>query len=107
MRERIRIGEVSIHYALNHQFDRLDIPMNKQGAHSTEPVIIEDDVWIGMRAIILPDVRIGKGSVIGAGTIVTKDIPEYSVFCGNPGRVVKSRKDSLTNQQGNKEPNQE
>jgi acetyltransferase-like isoleucine patch superfamily enzyme len=52
-------------------------------------VIIEDDVWIGFNCTILKGVRIGKGAIIGAGTTITKDVPEYSVVVGNPARVIK------------------
>ncbi len=52
-------------------------------------IIIEDDVWIGFDSLIMSGVRVGKGSVIGARSIVTKDIPPYSIFIGN--KVVKSR----------------
>ena len=54
-------------------------------------IIIEDDVWIGTGAIILPGVRIGKGSIIGAGSVVTKDIPSYCVASGNPAKVKMSQ----------------
>lgn len=54
------------------------------------PVVIEDDVWIAMRASIMPGVRIGRGSVVGAGSIVTKDVPPYSLVVGSPARVVGS-----------------
>lgn len=53
-------------------------------------VTIEEDCWLGTGAIVLPGVRIGKGSVIGAGAVVTKDIPPYSVAIGVPARVVRS-----------------
>ena len=76
----------------NHRFDRLDIPMNRQGFEEEKPVTIGDDVWIGTRAIILPGVKVGHGSVIGAGAVVTKDVPEYSVVAGNPARVIQMRK---------------
>lgn len=55
----------------------------------SRPIVIEDEVWIGGGAILLPGVTIGKGSVIGAGAVVTKDIPPYSVAVGNPARVIK------------------
>tara|TARA_R110002020_G_scaffold10961_3_gene41566 strand:- start:6502 stop:6852 length:351 start_codon:yes stop_codon:yes gene_type:complete len=56
------------------------------------PCVIEDDVWIGHNAIILPGAsRIGRGSAIGAGAVVTKDIPPYSIVAGNPGRVIRQR----------------
>lgn len=55
----------------------------------SKPIYIEDDVWITTRVTILKGVRIGKGSVVAAGSIVTKDIPPYSVAAGTPARVVK------------------
>lgn len=57
---------------------------------SGHPVFIEDDCWIGGNVIILPGVRIGKGSTVGAGSVVTKDIPPYSVAVGNPCKVRKT-----------------
>jgi acetyltransferase-like isoleucine patch superfamily enzyme len=56
------------------------------------PIIIEDDVWIASRSIILKGVTIGKGSVIGAGSIVTKSIPPYSFAAGNPAKVIRTIK---------------
>lgn len=55
-------------------------------------VVIDDYVWIGDRAIVLQGVTIGKHSIIGAGSVVTKNIPPYSVAAGNPARIIKSRK---------------
>lgn len=79
-------------YARNHAFDRVDIPMSLQGFAPEKPVVIEDDVWIGGRVIILPGVRIGTGAVIGAGAVVTKNVPDYAVVGGNPARILKMRK---------------
>lgn len=56
---------------------------------SAKPVIIHDDVWIGEMVSILPGVEIGKGSIIGANSVVTKSIPEYSIAVGNPAKVIK------------------
>lgn len=53
------------------------------------PVVIEDDVWIGEFAAILAGVRVGRGAVIAAATVVTRDIPAYTVAAGNPARVIK------------------
>ncbi|KKP40257.1 MAG: nucleotide-diphospho-sugar transferase domain-containing protein [Candidatus Peregrinibacteria bacterium GW2011_GWC2_33_13] len=55
-----------------------------------KPVIIEDDVWIGAKAIILPGVRIGEGAIIGAGSVVTKDVKPYTFVAGNPATYVKN-----------------
>jgi acetyltransferase-like isoleucine patch superfamily enzyme len=57
---------------------------------------IGHDVWIGTEAIVLPGVRIGNGAVIGAGAVVSKDVPDYAVAVGNPARVVKYRFDEKT-----------
>ena len=75
----------------SHIFDNTDIPMNKQGT-IIKPVSIGDDVWIGMRSIIMPGVKIGNGVIIGAGAIVTKDVPDYAVVAGVPAKVIKYRK---------------
>lgn len=79
-------------YVRNHMFNRTDIPMDQQGYSDDRPVIIGDDVWIGARVIILPGVHIGTGSVIGAGAVVTKDVPDYAVVGGNPAHILKMRK---------------
>jgi len=75
----------------SHKYDRLDIPMNLQGTNVVKGVKIKDDVWIGIRVIILPGVTIGKGSIIGAGSIVTKDVPDYAIVGGNPAKVIRFR----------------
>ena len=58
----------------------------------SKPIRIEDEVWIGGGAILLPGVTIGRGSVVGAGAVVTRDISPYSVAVGSPARVIKSLK---------------
>ena len=55
------------------------------------PVIIEDDTWIGSNAIILKGVTVGHGAIVGAGAIVTKDVPPYAIVGGNPAKVIKHR----------------
>lgn len=77
----------------NHRFDRLDIPMMYQGYTSPEEIIVGDDVWIGARVIILPGVKIGRGVILAAGAVVTKDVPEYAIAGGNPARIIKFRTD--------------
>lgn len=63
--------------------------LRKNGAQFSFPVTICDDVWIGSGAVILPGITIGKNSVIGAGSIVTKDVPENVVAAGNPCRILR------------------
>ena len=76
----------------NHKFDDISIPMIKQGFDSYKPVTIGDDVWIGQNVIILPGVEIGSGSIIGAGAVVTKSFPPYSIIGGNPAKLIRCRK---------------
>lgn len=73
-----------------HVHSNIQEPINSQGSYNTK-VIIEDDVWIGIRAIILPGVWIGKGAIIGAGAVVTKDVLPYSIVGGIPAKVLKMR----------------
>lgn len=69
------------------------------------PVVIDDYVWIGTDVIILPGVRVGKGVVIGAGSVVPKDIPDYAIAVGNPAKVVGYRnKDSFDILYSSEEP---
>lgn len=74
--------------ALNHNFSETGRRIDEQGI-STKHVIIEDDVWIGANAVILPGVRIGTHSVVAAGAIVTKDVPSHSLVAGVPAKVIK------------------
>lgn len=62
---------------------------NKRPLVSKGPVIIDDNVWIGTKSSIMPGVHIGKCAIIGAGSVVTKDVPAYAVVGGNPARILK------------------
>ena len=81
-------------YTTDHNFSRTDIPMIEQGFKAERPIEIGDDVWIGARAILLPGVRVGNGALIAAGSVVTKDVPEWAIVAGNPARVIRSRKET-------------
>jgi len=74
--------------ALNHNFDDAEKRIDEQGV-STNPVTIEDDVWIGANAVILPGVTIGNHCVVAAGAVVTKDVPPHSLMAGVPAKVIK------------------
>ncbi|MCP4117313.1 MAG: acyltransferase [Desulfobacteraceae bacterium] len=72
--------------------DSREISMLEQGIWSRGPVRIEDDVWLGAGVIVLDGVKIGKGCIIGAGGVVTMDIPDYAIAAGTPAKVIKYRK---------------
>ena len=65
--------------------------MMDQGFEEEKPVYIGNDVWIGDRVVILPGVHIGDGSVLAAGAVVSRDIPDYSIAAGVPAKVIRSR----------------
>ena len=75
--------------ALNHNFSDTNKRIDEQGV-STNPVTIEDDVWVGANAVILPGVTIGEHCVVAAGAVVTKDVPPHSLVAGIPAKVIKN-----------------
>ena len=78
-------------YTQNHATVDTTIPMRVQGPQPERPVVIGNDVWIGGRVTILPGVHIGNGVIIGAGAVVTKNVPDFAVVGGNPARILKMR----------------
>lgn len=89
--DRTIIGPHSMIHTANHKMDDTEKPIQTQG-WLKETVTIGKECWIGMNTSILPGVTIGDGVVIGAGSVVTKDIPSYSIAVGNPCKVIKQRK---------------
>lgn len=74
-----------------HSTASVDIPMLMQGQMETEQTVVEDDVWIGANAIIMPGLKLAKGTIVGAGSVVTHDTVQYSVVGGIPARLIKYR----------------
>jgi acetyltransferase-like isoleucine patch superfamily enzyme len=74
--------------AVNHVFHDTTRPISLQGI-TCQGIIVEDGAWIGSGAIILDGTRIGRNAVVGAGAVVTKDVPPYSIAVGNPARIVR------------------
>jgi len=89
--DNVMMGPDVVILTCTHSIDRLDVPMIAQGFR-TGKVTIGNDVWIGMRSVIMPGVNIGNGAVVGAGAVVTKDVPDYAIVGGVPARVIKYRK---------------
>lgn len=88
----VRIGNhvmigpsVQIYTAAHH----LNAEERNQGWEVAKPITIEDNVWIGGAAILLPGVRIGKNAVVGAGAVVTRDVPPNTVVAGIPARTIR------------------
>ena len=74
----------------NHRFTDRIRPMRHQG-DTCLGIVIENDVWIGANAVVVDGVHIGKGAIIGAGAIVTNDVPSYAIVAGNPAKLIKYR----------------
>lgn len=81
---------ISDHQHGNKNYTDLNFPPLKRELSSKGPVVIEEKVWIGEKVTILPGVIIGRSSIIGAGSVVTKSIPPFSIACGNPAKVIKT-----------------
>ena len=91
-------------YASNHRFEQCDLPIAMQGHSPSEDIFIEDDVWIGANAIILPGVRIGRHSVIAAGSVVTNSVESFSVYAGVPARKIRSIQNDCMYENGLRAP---
>lgn len=79
-------------YSINHNFSDLNNPMNKQGSQKEKPIYIGNDVWIGCNVILLPGVKIGNGVILGTGSVVRKNIPDYAIVYGNPAEIIDFRR---------------
>lgn len=98
------IGIDVLMFTNEHRHDDLTIPMGLQGRTEIEPIVIGNDVWIGSRSLIMKGVHIGDGAIIAAGSVVTKDVPPYEIWGGNPARFLKSRLPEEDEQHGESVP---
>lgn len=73
-----------------HGYDDTSRPVHEQGVAKVAPVVIDTGAWLGQNVVVCPGVTIGRGAVIGAGSVVNKDVPPFSVAVGAPARVVKT-----------------
>lgn len=90
---RLLMGEDVLFQGSGHSFTNPDNPIGSEPDLPDTPLEIMEDVWIGARAIVLPGCkRIGAHSIIGAGSVVTHDVPEYTIVGGNPAHVIRMRK---------------
>jgi len=88
--ENVIMGQHVCFHPENHNFDRADVPIKAQGT-TRLGITIEDDVWVGANVTFLDGAYVGRGSVIGAGSLVRGKIPPYSIAVGAPARVIRSR----------------
>ena len=93
--KNVMMGQECIINPHNHSIEDVCKPMNEQGFEERKSVVIEDDVWIGCRVIILSGVTVGTGAVLAAGSVVTKDVPPYAIVGGVPAKVIRYRTDAV------------
>ena len=84
------VGPGTVIRAANHCIARQDVPIMHQG-HVPGQIVIEEDVWIGANCVITPDVRIGRGAVVGAGAVVTRNVAPFSIVGGVPAKLIGMR----------------
>lgn len=89
--DNVMMGPECILLPHSHAYDRLDIPMCEQGFQESKPIWIGNDVWIGTRVIIMPGIQVGDHCILGAGAVVTKNVPDYAVVGGCPARILRMR----------------
>jgi len=88
--DNVMIGSGVHVYVANHRYDIKGMNIIDQGHYSAKDVILREGCWVGANSIILPGVEVGKRSVIAAGSVVTKSVPENTVFAGNPATQIKN-----------------
>lgn len=95
----VMIGPELLITGADHRFDEPGVAVIFSGRPDPEDCVIEDDVWIGARVTVLKGVRIGRGSVIAAGAVVTRDVPPYTIMGGVPARPIRQRFDEAAQKQ--------
>ncbi|MEH6591040.1 MAG: acyltransferase [Halioglobus sp.] len=89
IRDEVLIGSGVHIYVGNHRFDNPELPISQQGHSASSSVLICEGAWLGANVTVLPGVTVGRNCVIGAGSVVTTSIPDFSLAVGSPARVIK------------------
>lgn len=90
----VMIARDAVFLGKMHNFSSVEIPMNEQEITSSNRTVIENDVWIGIRVIVMPGISISKGSIVAAGAVLTKDTVPYGIYAGVPAKLIRLRKDT-------------
>lgn len=94
--ENVMMGPRCVLVSHTHATDEVARPMREQGMLPPRVIHIGDDVWFGASVIVLPGVTIGRGAILAAGSVITKDVPAGAVVAGNPARMLRYRSDDST-----------
>ncbi len=96
IKDHVILAQNIVMSGLNHVYEDINTPIHLQPV-TTKPIVIEEECWVGANAVITAGVTIGKHSVVAAGSVVTKNIPPYSIAVGNPARVIKTYNHKTSN----------
>lgn len=87
--DNVMIGSGVHIYCSNHRYDNPHVPIIEQGHYASKEITLKSGCWIGANSVILPGVTVGHNAVVGAGSVVTRDIPDRVVAVGNPAEIIK------------------
>lgn len=86
----LRIGAYACIVGFNHGFTRIDVPIHEQ-PHTSKGIILGDDIWVGAHVTIVDGITVGSHTILAAGAVVTKNVPDYAIVGGNPARILRMR----------------
>jgi maltose O-acetyltransferase len=89
--DHVLMGPEVLILTANHEYRDPRLPIGEQGNREPRPVVIEDDVWLGARSVVLPGRTVHRGAVVAAAAVVSADVAEYAIVAGNPAVVVGTR----------------
>lgn len=88
--DHVGIGHDVHFYPINHRHNRTDLPIERQGFETKGEIVVKRGAWIGAKSVILSGVTVGENAVVGAGSVVTKNVAPYTLVAGNPARFIKA-----------------
>jgi len=86
----VRIGAYACIVGFNHGFARIDVPIHEQ-PHTSKGIVLGDDIWVGAQVTIVDGITVGSHTILAAGAVVTKNVPDYAIVGGNPARILRMR----------------
>lgn len=89
----VRIGAYACMVGFNHGFARIDVPIHEQ-PHTSKGIVLGDDIWVGSQVTVIDGVTVGSHTILAAGAVVTKNVPDYAIVGGNPAKVLRLRNEA-------------
>jgi acetyltransferase-like isoleucine patch superfamily enzyme len=86
----VRIGTYACIVGFNHGYARIDVPIHDQ-PHTSKGIVMGDDIWVGAHVTIVDGIKVGSHTILAAGAVVTRDVPDYAIVGGNPAKILRMR----------------